>query len=136
MADTVVVTGVPNPIVVVSSPGPIGPAGATGAAGTNGTNGVGVPVGGTTGQVLSKIDGTNYNTQWSTPAAGYSAPTIGSTLIPSGTTVTTLAGLTLTTPVINSIPASASNSAVSLWSTLTNGNGTNFFGQTSGSASI
>jgi hypothetical protein len=29
-----------------------------------------VPTGGTTGQVLSKIDATNYNTQWSTPASG------------------------------------------------------------------
>jgi hypothetical protein len=129
MAETIVITQLPNPIIQVSTPGPIGPAGATGAAG------VGVPAGGTTGQVLAKIDGTNYNTQWSS-AAGYSEPTLGSTPIPSGATVTTLAGLTLTTPVINSIPASASNSAVSLWSTLTNGNGTLFFGQTSGSASI
>lgn len=36
----------------------IGPTGATGAAGQ------GVPTGGTTGQVLSKIDNTDYNTQW------------------------------------------------------------------------
>jgi hypothetical protein len=34
-----------------------------------------VPVGGTTGQVLSKIDGTNYNTQWSDPVASVSALT-------------------------------------------------------------
>lgn len=32
-----------------------------------GTDGAGVPTGGTTGQVLSKIDGTDFNTQWSTP---------------------------------------------------------------------
>lgn len=44
--------------------GDTGPAGATGAAG------VGVPVGGTTGQILAKIDATNYNTQWITPASG------------------------------------------------------------------
>lgn len=44
--------------------------GVAGTNGTNGTNGVGVPVGGTTGQVLSKIDGTNYNTQWTTPSSG------------------------------------------------------------------
>jgi Collagen triple helix repeat (20 copies) len=44
--------------------GPQGPAGAAGAAGQ------GVPTGGTTGQVLAKIDGTNYNTQWTTPASG------------------------------------------------------------------
>lgn len=32
-----------------------------------------LPTGGTTGQVLSKVDGTNYNVQWSTPAG--STPT-------------------------------------------------------------
>ena len=29
-----------------------------------------IPAGGTAGQVLSKIDATNYNTQWTTPSAG------------------------------------------------------------------
>jgi len=38
--------------------------------GTNGTNGQGVPTGGTANQVLAKVDGTNYNTQWVTPASG------------------------------------------------------------------
>jgi len=37
------------------------------AEGTNGTNGQGVPTGGTANQVLAKIDGTNYNTDWVTP---------------------------------------------------------------------
>lgn len=32
--------------------------------GTAGPTGVGVPAGGTTGQVLAKIDGTDHNTQW------------------------------------------------------------------------
>ena len=36
--------------------------------GIKGDPGVGVPAGGTAGQVLSKVDGTNYNTQWTTPA--------------------------------------------------------------------
>ena len=53
--------------------GPAGPPGADGADGANGTNGadgadgadgVGVPAGGTAGQVLAKIDGTDYNTEW------------------------------------------------------------------------
>lgn len=35
-----------------------------GDAGTNGTNGVGVPTGGTIGQILAKINSTNYNTEW------------------------------------------------------------------------
>jgi hypothetical protein len=38
--------------------------------GSLGSAGVGVPTGGTTGQVLSKVDGTNYNTQWVTPTSG------------------------------------------------------------------
>ena len=41
----------------VGVPGPQGPAGAAG---------VGVPAGGTAGQFLTKIDGTNYNTDWTT----------------------------------------------------------------------
>ncbi len=44
-----------------------GATGETGAAGQDGQNGVGVPTGGTQGQVLAKIDNTNYNTQWITP---------------------------------------------------------------------
>lgn len=50
--------------------GGVGPAGPAGAAGAAGAAGQGVPTGGTTNQVLSKIDNTNYNTQWVTPAAG------------------------------------------------------------------
>ena len=57
---------------LVGPTGATGSTGATGAAGTNGTNGEtgpagpGVASGGTTGQYLTKVDGTNYNTQWST----------------------------------------------------------------------
>ena len=39
----------------------------------NGTNGQGLPTGGTANQVLAKIDGTNYNTQWVTPSVAASA---------------------------------------------------------------
>ncbi len=35
-----------------------------------GTTYGGVPTGGTAGQVLTKVDGTNYNVQWSTPSGG------------------------------------------------------------------
>lgn len=42
-------------------PGPTGPAGSTGATGP------GVAVGGTAGQMLVKVTGTNYDTQWVTP---------------------------------------------------------------------
>jgi hypothetical protein len=46
------------------SQGQRGPQGFTGPAGPAGAPGEGVPAGGTTGQVLSKIDGTDYNTEW------------------------------------------------------------------------
>jgi hypothetical protein len=38
-------------------------------AGTDGTDGAGVPVGGTAGQILSKVDGTDYNTVWADNSA-------------------------------------------------------------------
>ena len=47
--------------------GATGPQGPTGPAGADG---VGVPSGGTTGQVLSKASGTDYDTEWTTPEAG------------------------------------------------------------------
>jgi hypothetical protein len=60
-------------VVELGTPGPQGIQGEPGQNGTNGTNGqngVGVPVGGSAGQVLAKIDGTNYNTQWVTKNGG------------------------------------------------------------------
>ena len=65
-----------------STPGPAGPmgpqglTGPQGPAGTPGANGQGVPVGGTTGQVLAKVDATDYNTQWVTPSAGGSGASV------------------------------------------------------------
>ena len=47
-----------------------GPEGPQGDAGAQGDPGVGVPVGGTAGQVLAKIDGTNYNTEWVDQSGG------------------------------------------------------------------
>ena len=38
--------------------------------GSNGTNGVGVPAGGTTGQVLKKKSNTDYDTEWSDESGG------------------------------------------------------------------
>jgi hypothetical protein len=53
---------------------------------------------GTNGQYLSADSSASTGLAWVTPAAGYSAPTLGSTSIASGATVTTIAGLTLTSP--------------------------------------
>ncbi len=69
----IIIEVVPAPILNVTletfagTQGPIGPAGPAGQ---------GVPVGGTTGQVLAKIDSTNYNTQWVTPPSSIVAALI------------------------------------------------------------
>lgn len=55
---------------LVGATGSQGVQGVQGVDGTNGTNGVGVPIGGTVGQVLSKIDSTDYNTQWINQSGG------------------------------------------------------------------
>jgi hypothetical protein len=44
--------------------GPQGATGATGAQGVQGEAGIGVPAGGTAGQVLAKVDGDDYHTEW------------------------------------------------------------------------
>lgn len=73
--------------------------GPAGTNGTNGTNGQGVPVGGTTGQVLAKVDATDFNTQWVAPSGG-SALTVkdeGSNLTTSATSIDFVgAGVTAT----------------------------------------
>jgi hypothetical protein len=50
--------------------GSSGSSGSTGATGSSGSSGAGVPTGGTAGQVLAKVDGTNYNTQWVNQSGG------------------------------------------------------------------
>ena len=62
-----------SPIVdseVTVSNGPKGDPGATGPAGAPGSNGIGVPTGGTTGQVLTKNSATDYDTSWQTVSGG------------------------------------------------------------------
>lgn len=58
-----------------------------------------VPVG-TNGYVLKANSATTSGLEWGSDST-YSAPTIGSTSIASGATVTTISGLTLTSPAIN-----------------------------------
>jgi hypothetical protein len=50
--------------------GTSGEAGTSGTSGESGTSGQGVPAGGTTSQVLAKIDGTDYNTEWVDQSGG------------------------------------------------------------------
>lgn len=69
------IDGPTGPTGATGTPGATGATGATGAAGTNGTNGTngadgqGVPTGGTADQLLAKIDGTDFNTQWVDPSS-------------------------------------------------------------------
>jgi hypothetical protein len=57
-------TGPTGPTGATGSQGPTGPTGPTGATGP------GVPTGGTANQILTKIDSTNYNTQWTSTISG------------------------------------------------------------------
>jgi len=52
------------------SSGSSGTSGTDGSSGSSGTSGQGVPAGGSTDQVLAKINGTDYNTQWVDAASG------------------------------------------------------------------
>ena len=47
-----------------------GTAGLDGQDGADGADGAGIPIGGTAGQMLSKIDGTDYNAEWVDNAGG------------------------------------------------------------------
>jgi hypothetical protein len=55
----VVVESLPSTPIYASAVGVVGPAGPAGA------DGVGIPAGGTTGQILKKTSGTDYDTEWS-----------------------------------------------------------------------
>jgi hypothetical protein len=70
MALTITIPGAVEATIGATAPAVltigVGTPGATGPAGAAGSPGVGVPVGGTAGQFLTKIDGTNYNTDWTT----------------------------------------------------------------------
>jgi len=85
-----VVTDIPQSVVDAKGDLVVGT-----AADTVGRLGVG-----TNGQYLQADSTAGTGLSWVTPAAGYSAPTLGSTSITSGATVTTIAGLTLTAPTL------------------------------------
>ena len=54
----------------LGTPGVAGIQGPTGPTGSPGTSGQGVPTGGTTGQVLAKVNATDFNTAWVTQSGG------------------------------------------------------------------
>jgi integrin beta 8 len=67
------------------SDGADGTNGTNGTNGTDGADGVGVPVGGTTGQVLAKNSGTDYDTEWVDAAGSDLAVADGSAMNPHTT---------------------------------------------------
>jgi hypothetical protein len=73
-------TGPQGPQGIQGDTGPTGPTGATGATGAVGP---GVAAGGTVGQILSKIDSTNYNTQWINIPTINALDDIGNVNVPS-----------------------------------------------------
>ena len=91
---------------------PRGDVGATGATGATGPVGPGVATGGTTGQVLSKASGTNYDTTWSTivPGDRYLTTSTTSLTINNGNkTLTVGTGLSYTPTQNVTISYDASN---------------------------
>jgi hypothetical protein len=63
-------TGAQGPQGDAGPQGPAGNDGAPGATGNDGEPGQGVPAGGTAGQILAKISGTDYDTEWITNLGG------------------------------------------------------------------
>lgn len=61
-----------------------------GAAGAQGASGQGVPAGGTTGQVLTKLDNSDYNSVWATPSNNSSAALYGTLKDANGVTLGTV----------------------------------------------
>jgi hypothetical protein len=87
----------------------------------------------TNGYILTLVGG---SPAWAVAPAGYLAPTLGSTTIASGSTVTTIAGLTLTTPIIDTINASSTSATTSIHPTVTTGSITIGAGITTGTVNI
>ena len=84
--------------------GPQGPQGATGPQGPQGETGaagVGVPSGGTTGQVLKKASNTNYDTEWADESGGIDSTTGGDT---NFSTVSNIVTTTADSPDASSLP--------------------------------
>lgn len=78
-------TGATGPTGATGTTGATGATGPTGATGSTGASGQGVPTGGSSGQILSKIDGTNYNTQWINAGGGAANPLLDTYLFSTST---------------------------------------------------
>jgi hypothetical protein len=106
-------TGAQGPQGVTGPTGPIGLQGIPGTATNTGAVGAGFPSGGTTGQVLAKIDATNYNTQWISGVGNIIGPYIikltssgigvGAFVSATDLTGTPLVGWTVNIPTTSSV---------------------------------
>ena len=103
----------------------------TGATGATGAAGVGVPAGGTAGQVLSKIDGTDYNTQWS--AGGGGSGTVTSVSVTTANGVSGSVATATTTPAISLTLGAITPSSVASSGAVT---GTNLSGTNTGDNAV
>ena len=101
----------------IGDTGATGTTGATGSTGSTGATGAGVAAGGTTNQTLTKVDGTDYNTQWTTPAPGgvtsFNSATGAITGVNSISGTAPIVSTGTTTPVI-SIDAATTSAAGSM----------------------
>jgi len=61
---------------------------------------------GTNGYILTANTSAATGIEWAAAPAGYSPPTLGSTQIGSGATVTTISGLTLSSPIVSGLAVS------------------------------
>ena len=91
--------------------------------GLQGLKGEGVPNGGTTGQVLTKIDNTDYNTEWVTNSGGGGATNLEYTPSPTNGTVTSDTGTDATIPLADGTNAGLLTPAEK--TKITNTSGTN-----------
>ena len=87
-------------VVVNGQQGIPGPKGDPGEAGMDGAPGVGVPAGGTTGQVLAKKTGADYDTQWVDDGSGSTTNTLTN---PTNTLTSTVNGVAATATVVNTV---------------------------------
>ena len=104
------------------APGEDGQDGAPGEDGEDGADGEGVPTGGTAGQLLEKIDGTDYNTRWATKSipANFSDLTgeVPVAAIPQAITRDTELDARITGTQVQRIPPVPPNSGRRVWSSV------------------
>lgn len=85
-------TGPQGPTGATGAQGPKGDTGATGPQGPKGDTGEGVPTGGTTGQVLAKRSGTDYDVYWKNESGGGGggSTVVVTPIVTSGTKIATI----------------------------------------------